>query len=140
MAEYRCHLVTPDNAGLLDSLEKGVFDAPVRADFLATCLASPQQFLIVAEAEGRVIGKALSYIFHFPDKPSEIYIEEIDVARKWRRQGVASALMDAVGAEGQKRGIAEYWLVTEKDNKAARALYEQKAHREEKAVWYEFYC
>lgn len=140
MTKIAYHLISEDNADLLDRIEKGVFDAPVREDFLAACLANPHQMLIVAVSGGAVIGKALSYIFHFPDKPSEIYVEEIDVAKKWRRQGVASALMDAVGTEGKKRGIAEYWLVTEKDNKAARALYEGKAHREEKAVWYEFYC
>ncbi|MEM8695532.1 MAG: GNAT family N-acetyltransferase [Pseudomonadota bacterium] len=140
MADYRCHLIVEENASLLDTVEKGVFEAPVRADFLSVCLANPQQFLIVAEADGRVIGKALSYIFHFPDKPSEIYVEEIDVAKAWRRKGVASALMDAVGAEGRARGIAEYWLITEKDNDGARALYERKAHKRQKSIWYEFYC
>ncbi|QLC25185.1 GNAT family N-acetyltransferase [Parasphingopyxis algicola] len=140
MADYEYHLVTEANAMLLDAVEKRVFEAPVRADFLSTCLANPNQFLIVAEAEGRVIGKALAYIFHFPDKPSEIYVEEIDVAKDWRRKGIATGLMDAVGAEGRKRGIAEYWLITEKDNDRARSLYEQKAHRRQKSIWYEFYC
>ncbi len=140
MAEIAYHLITAENAGLLDHIKKGVYDAPIKADFLAACLANPHQILMVAVADGAVIGKAQAYIFYFPEKPAEIYIEEIDVAKKWRRQGVATGLMDAVGAEGKKRGIAEYWLITEKDNKGARALYERKAHREEKAVWYEFYC
>ncbi|NNC73212.1 MAG: GNAT family N-acetyltransferase [Sphingomonadaceae bacterium] len=144
MADIDYHLIAADNRDLLDAVEKQVFEAPVRDDFLDACLANPNQFLIVAvaEAEGksRVVGKALSYVFYFPDKPAEIYIEEIDVAKKWRRQGVASGLMNAVGVEGKKRGIAEYWLITEKDNDGARALYERTAHNEQKSVWYEFYC
>ncbi len=140
MADFTCALIDTGNAALLDTIEDGVFDAPVRGDFLAQCLANPNQFLIVAIADGRVIGKALAYVFHFPDKPSEIYVEEIDVAKKWRRQGIASALLDAVGAEGKTRGIAEFWLVTEKDNKPARKLYDGKAHKKQKSVWYEFYC
>lgn len=140
MADIDYHLITADNRDLLGAIEKQVFEAPVRDDFLDACLANPHQFLIVAVADAKVIGKALSYIFFFPDKPAEIYIEEIDVAKKWRRKGIASGLMDAVGAEGKKRGIAEYWLITEKDNEGARALYERTAHNEQKSVWYEFYC
>jgi ribosomal protein S18 acetylase RimI-like enzyme len=134
------HLITRDNAALLDAAEKGVFDGKVKADFVAACLANPNQFLIVAEADGRAIGKALAYVFFFPDKPAEIYVEEIDVAKPWRRRGIGSALLEAVGAEGKRRGIAEFWLVAEKDNKPARKLYERTAHRKEKSVWYEFYC
>ncbi|MBC2779193.1 GNAT family N-acetyltransferase [Parasphingopyxis marina] len=140
MGDIGYHLITADNAALLEAADKGVFDGKVKPDFVAACLANPNQFLIVAEADGRAIGKALAYMFFFPDKPAEIYVEEIDVAKPWRRQGVASALLDAVGAEGKRRGIAEFWLVTEKENKAARRLYERKAHRTEKSVWYEFYC
>lgn len=140
MAEIEYHSITAENAALLGTIEKGVYEAPVREDFLAACLGNPHQFLIVAVADGKVIGKAQAYVFHFPEKPPEIYIEEIDVAKKWRRRGVATGLMESVGAEGKKRGIAEYWLVTEKDNKGARALYARKAHRHEKSVWYEFYC
>ncbi|MGJ8537799.1 MAG: GNAT family N-acetyltransferase [Parasphingopyxis sp.] len=140
MAEIDFHVITAENADLLDHVEKGVYEAPIRADFLEACLANPNQFLIVAVADGAVVGKAQAYIFHFPEKPAEIYIEEIDVAKKWRRQGVATGLMEAVGAEGKKRGIAEYWLITEKGNKGARALYERTAHRQQKSVWYEFYC
>ncbi len=140
MADIEFHLVDEDNRDLLGNIDKGVFEAPVREDFLDACLANPHQFLIVAVAEGKVVGKAISYVFHFPDKPSEIYIEEIDVAKKWRRQGVATGLMNAVAQEGRRRGIAEYWLVTEKDNDGARALYERTAHKKQKSVWYEFYC
>ena len=140
MADFECHVIGADNASLLNDIAPGVFEAPVREDFLSTCLDNSQQFLIVAVGDGQVVGKAISYVFHFPEKPSEIYIEEIDVAKDWRRQGVASALMQAVGAEGKRRGIAEYWLVTEKDNKGARALYERTAHNRQKSVWYEFYC
>lgn len=140
MAEISFETISGDNRHLLDQIEPKVFEGPVRSDFLDGCLANPNQFLIVAVAGGKVVGKAISYVFHFPDKPSEIYIEEIDVAKKWRRQGVASGLMDAVGEEGRRRGIAEYWLITEKDNDGARALYERRAHRQQKSVWYEFYC
>ena len=140
MAEIEFHRITADNIALFDTIAKGVYEAPVRENFLRACLASPDQILMVAVADGAVVGKAQAYIFHFPEKPSEIYIEEIDVAKKYRRRGIATGLMDAVGAEGRKRGIAEYWLVTEKDNDGARALYERKAHRRQKSVWYEFYC
>lgn len=140
MAEIEYHLITADNASLLDHIETGVYEAPIKADFLAASLANPHQILVVAVANDVVVGKAQAYVFYFPEKPAEIYIEEIDVAKKWRRQGVASALMNAVGAEGKKHGIVEYWLVTEKDNDGARALYERTTHKEQKSVWYEFYC
>ena len=45
------------------------------------------------------IGKAISYALHFPEKLSEIYIEEINVAENFRCIGVATALMKDLGAE-----------------------------------------
>ena len=140
MANIEYVAVTADNSAVLDSIEDGVFDGPVRSDFLDACLANPHQFLIVALDGAKVVGKALGYVFHLPDKPAEIYVEELDVAKKWRRRGIATGLMRAVGEEGRRRGIAEYWLIAEKGNKAAHALYRRLAHKRHKSVWYEFYC
>jgi ribosomal protein S18 acetylase RimI-like enzyme len=117
-----------------------VFEAPIKSDFVAQCLANPHQFLIVACDGDKVVGKAQSYVFFFPEKPAETYIEEIDVAKKYRRKGIATGLMDAVGREAKKRGCTEYWLVTEKNNKGAQALYERTSKHTEKSIWYEFYC
>lgn len=140
MANIEYVPITAQNVATLDAVEEGVFNGPVRSDFLQACLANPHQFLIVALDGQKVVGKALGYVFYLPDKPAEIYVEELDIAKQWRRQGIATGLMRAVSEEGKRRGIAEYWLIAEKGNKPAHALYRQLAHKRQKSVWYEFYC
>jgi [ribosomal protein S18]-alanine N-acetyltransferase len=56
----------------------------------------------------------------------ECEILALGVLPNYRRAGVASTLLDAVTAEGQRRGTRRLFLEVAADNIAARALY--RAH------------
>lgn len=52
-------------------------------------------------------------------------VRDIYVNPRWRRSGVARALLDAVRAAAQQRGASRLTLQTEDDNVAALRLYER---------------
>jgi aminoglycoside 6'-N-acetyltransferase I len=111
---------------LVKRIAEDVFDEPVRPDRLAAYLASPGHFMIVALADGIVVGQCAAVIHRHPDKVSELYIDEVGVSPAFQRQGIARKMLDAMFALGREQGCGEAWVGTEPDNVAARALYESR--------------
>ena len=82
--------------------------------------------MIVALADGLVVGQCAAVIHRHPDKVSELYIDEVGVSPAFQRQGIARQMLDAMFALGREQGCGEAWVGTEPDNVAARALYESR--------------
>jgi len=64
---------------LVKYVAEDVFDEPVRPDRLAAYLASPGHLMVVAMADGLVVGQCAAVIHRHPDKASELYIDEVGV-------------------------------------------------------------
>ena len=111
---------------LVKRIAEDVFDEPVRPDRLSSYLASPGHFMIVALADGLVVGQCAAVIHRHPDKVSELYIDEVGVSPTLQRQGIARKMLDAMFALGREHGCGEAWVGTEPDNVAARALYDTR--------------
>ncbi|MER9894994.1 GNAT family N-acetyltransferase [Mesorhizobium sp. M0119] len=103
-----------------------VFDEPVRPDRLSAYLAEPGHFMVVALADGIVVGQCAAVVHRHPDKVSELYIDEIGVAPAFQRQGIATRMLGAMFALGREHGCEEAWVGTEPDNVAAREFYESR--------------
>ncbi|RWE68232.1 MAG: GNAT family N-acetyltransferase [Mesorhizobium sp.] len=103
-----------------------VFDEPVRPDRLAAYLREPAHFMIIAVAEGIVVGQCAAVIHRHPDKVSEFYVDEVGVSPAFQRQGIATKMLDAMFELGREHGCEEAWVGTEPDNIAARAPYEAR--------------
>jgi GNAT superfamily N-acetyltransferase len=56
-------------------------------------------------------------------------VRDVFVDPRWRRTGVARALLDGVRSAAQRRGALRLTLQTEDDNDAALRLYEQYGFR-----------
>lgn len=54
---------------------------------------------------------------------SWLYIDEVDVSPKFRRQGIGKALMKKLFEIGKQMGLKEAWVGTEPDNDGANHLY-----------------
>jgi ribosomal protein S18 acetylase RimI-like enzyme len=100
-------------------------DAPVPARFLA----DPHTLLIVAEEESGPVGWAYGYELLRPEGWSSLFLYEIEVLPAARRRRVGSALITEMLAEARRRGCMEMWLVTERGNEEATALYESAGAR-----------
>ncbi len=53
----------------------------------------------------------------------QMFVYEIDVAPSWRRQGLATALLQEITALARAEGMFEALVLTSRSNKAARFLY-----------------
>lgn len=115
------HFLDEGTAPLLD--QGTVFDGPVRSDQLAAFISDPGHLMILAEHTGRVVGFASGTILLHPDKAAALFINEVGVETDMRRKGIARALIRRLMDEGRARGCSGFWLATETDNAAARALY-----------------
>jgi aminoglycoside 6'-N-acetyltransferase I len=131
-------LLGPDDLGVLDRVADDVFDGPVRARWASAFLADRRHHLVVALADGVVVGMASAVDYVHPDKAPQLWINEIGVAPAHRRRGVGRRLLDALLAHGRTLGCTEAWLGTEDDNVAARRLYESAGSAPERFVMYSF--
>ena len=111
---------------LVMRVAEDVFDEPVRPDRLAAYLSQPGHFMVVALADGAVVGQCAAVIHRHPDKVAELYIDEVGVSPAFQRQGIARKMLDAMFAIGRENGCEEAWVGTEPDNLPARALYESR--------------
>lgn len=79
---------------LVMRVAEDVLDEPVRPDRLAAYLREPGHFMVVAVAEGIVVGQCAAVIHRHPDKVSELYIDEVGVSPAFLRQGIATKMLD----------------------------------------------
>jgi aminoglycoside 6'-N-acetyltransferase I len=116
--------LTADNAATLGRVATDVFDEPVDPARVAAYLREPGHHLILAVADGLVVGQCAAVIHRHPDKPTELYIDEVGVAPAWQRQGIARRMLAEMFALGRSLGCEEAWVGTETGNVAALRLYE----------------
>ncbi|HKD22998.1 MAG TPA: GNAT family N-acetyltransferase [Rhizomicrobium sp.] len=116
------HLEAGD-AAVLDRIANGVFDNALRKEFVAEFLRGPQNHLCVAIDDNVVVGFASAIVYNHPDKPREMWINEVGVAPSHQGQGLGKALLAALFERARTLGCHEAWVLTETDNSAARALY-----------------
>jgi ribosomal protein S18 acetylase RimI-like enzyme len=90
----------PGDDALVMQVAEDVFDEPVRPDRLAAYLRESGHFMIVALADGLVVGQCAAVIHRHPDKVSELYIDEVGVSPAFQRQGIAQNMFDAMFAIG----------------------------------------
>ena len=128
--------ITPQNAGLLDRVAHGTFDHPIDSDRLACYLVNSQNWMCVALVDGVVVSMCMCVVHDYPDKPSELFLDEFGTGVDWRAQGAARSILKKVFDRADAQGIEEIWLITESHNVAARALYEGTGAKGEPALIY----
>jgi ribosomal protein S18 acetylase RimI-like enzyme len=134
--EFR--ILGPGDEAILGRIAEGVFDEPVRPDRLNAYLAEPNHHLMVALADGLVVGQVAAVIHRHPDKAPELYIDEVGVGDDWLRQGIAQGMMERMFAFGRSLGCEESWVATESDNAPAIALYRKFGAEPVHMVYFEY--
>ncbi len=119
-----------------------VFDAPVRRDYAEAFLADSNSVIAVALHRDTVVGMASALTYRHPDKPLQMFVNEVGVASAYLRRGIGKALVSCLLKAARDLGCAEAWVATEVDNDPARALYRALGGEEsdDKAVVYTFNC
>lgn len=118
------------DAGVLARVAPEVFDEPVDDRWTAELLADARHHLAVALEDGVVVGMASAVSYVNPDKPPELWINEVGVAPTHQGRGLGKRLLQALLARGRELGCGEAWVLTDHANTAARRLYSAAGGRE----------
>ncbi len=122
-ASIEVTLLGPGEAHLLDRVAPDVFDHEIVPANAAAFLAEPHCHLAVAIDDGVVVGFASALDYLGPDKPRELWIDEVGVAPSHHRRGLGKRLLAALFEAGRARGCVTAWVLTEPGNVEANGLY-----------------
>jgi aminoglycoside 6'-N-acetyltransferase I len=100
-----------------------VFDNPIDPELTAEFLGDPRHHLAVAIDDGLVVGFASAIHYVHPDKPPQLWINEVAVAPEYQRRGLGKAVLRALFEVGRAHKCTVAWVLTDRTNAAAMALY-----------------
>ena len=137
MPDWKIRLAGPSDD--LAVLAADIFDGPANSQatrhFLGSAgAADPRNILVLAEMDGHLVGFASGTVLDHPDKPRNLFVQELGVNDEVQRRGIARALLADLRAEGRARGCCATWVLTEEDNLPARATYAATEGKETRGV------
>jgi aminoglycoside 6'-N-acetyltransferase I len=116
-------LLGPGDEAVLRNVAPDVFDFPIQDTLAAEFLADPRHHIAVAVDRGTVVGFASAVHYLHPDKPAELWINEVGVAGTHRRRGLARRILHALLERGGELGCREAWVLADRGNEPALRLY-----------------
>lgn len=130
----------PPDGAALDRVAAGVFDGPVEARWWAEFRADARHHLAVALDGDVVVGMASGVHYVHPDKPPELFVNEVGVADAYQGRGIGGRVLRALLDHGRALGCAQAWVLTSPGNAAAVRLYAGAGGRaaDEPTVLYAF--
>ena len=76
--------VTKDNTDVLGKVAPDVFDAAIEPKLLAGYVEESNHLMFVAVADGLVVGQLIGVVHRHPDKPAELYLDNLGVEPDFR--------------------------------------------------------
>lgn len=131
-------MLGPQERSVLDRVAAEVFDAPVIDRWAEEFFADPRHHLAVAFDGEVVVGMASAVHYVHPDKPPELWINEVGVAPSHQGVGIGRRIMARLLDHGRALGCVAAWVLTEEDNTAARRLYASSGGTDDRTVIYTF--
>jgi aminoglycoside 3-N-acetyltransferase I len=111
---------------------------PPDDDYCRSLLADSNVILIAAIADGRVVGGLGGYrLRKFERARSEIYIYDLAVAEDMRRQGIATALIEAVRQIARETDCWMIFVQGDQEDEPAIALYRKLGVSEEQPLHFD---
>jgi ribosomal protein S18 acetylase RimI-like enzyme len=124
-------ILESSDVSILDNVSPDVFDNAVDPRWTQEFVADPRHHLAVALDAGLVVGMASGVHYVHPDKPPELWINEVGVADTHQGQGIGRRLLAALLDHAKTLGCTEAWVLTGSDNAAAQRLYAAAGGRRE---------
>lgn len=115
--------LSQSNAALLNNIAPDVFDNAIDPRSLSAFLADPRHIMFVAVHDGVVVGMASAFEYFHPDKPSQLFVNEVGVTPAHQRRGIGRKLVEALLDAARTRGCVFAWLGTATDNTAGQACF-----------------
>lgn len=126
-------------AGQLNAMFAAVFadaesylSSPPRGSYFTRILGRDEVIALAAVKEEEVVGGLVAYVLHkLEQQRSEIYIYDLAVAEAHRRQGIATALIEALNTIADAVGAWVIYVQADYGDEPAIALYQKLGRREE---------
>ena len=117
-------LLGPSDLNILKNVAENVFDDPINSSSAQEFLTDPRHRLVVALDNNVIVGFVSAVIYVHPDKSApELWINEIGVAPAHQQRGIGKSLMQAILEEAKRSGCSEAWVLTDRINLPAMAMY-----------------
>ena len=113
----------PGDEGVLQNVAQEVFDNPINPALTKEFLEDRHHHIAVAVDDGCVVGFASAVDYIHPDKSRELWINEVGVAPSHRGKGLGKAVLRALLEVGRAKGCQTAWVLTDRGNPGAMALY-----------------
>jgi len=98
---------------------------------VAEFLTDPRHHLVAALDDGQVIGFVSAVHYVHPDKPTELWLNEVSVAPSHQNRGVGRLMLANMLALGRELGCRCAWVLTDRANIPAMRLYASAGGLEE---------
>ena len=132
--EYEIRVLTASDEAVLQNVAPEVLDRGTDWQLTREFLADQRHHMVVAIDEaGMVIGFASGVHYVHPDKPAQMFINEVGVAPSHQGQGIGRAVVQRIVQLASDLGCKEAWVLTDRENAAAMRMYERAGGRREKA-------
>jgi len=139
MAEqFTVKVLSKDDVHLLMNVDSDVFDNPTDEKLATEFLNDPRHHIVAGIVNNAIIGFASAVHYIHPDKPPELWINEVGVVPLYQNRGIGKAIMKEMLRLGRELGCKTAWVLTEKENEAANGLYKSAGGVGSDAVMYEF--
>lgn len=113
-----------DERALLDRVAPDVFDCAIDDRWCTAFFEDPRHHLAVALDGAVVVGFASAVHYVHPDKPPELWINEVGVAPSHQQQGLGRRLLGVLLDHARNLGCVQAWVLTSPTNTAAQRLYQ----------------
>ena len=116
--------LSADNIETMRRLSRQFKNAEIDQAAAKRFLDDPANYLIVCLEGDEVAGFVLAYALRRIDiDKNMIYIHEVDVDQKHRQQGCATKMIEFTKAIGKQQNAHCVFVITNRSNEAAMALY-----------------
>ena len=116
-------ILRSSDGDVLANVAPDLFDEPLDPQLVAEFLNDDRHHLAVAIDQGLVVGMASGVHYVHPDKPAELWINEVGVAPTHQGKGIGKAVIETLLQHGRSLGCREAWVLTNRSNQAAMRLY-----------------
>ncbi len=117
-----------DRTLLLDSDD--LFDETPRAEWVDAFLGDPRHHMALALDQDACVGFLSAVDYVHPDKPPQLWINELGVVETRRREGIATSLIEAAMEKARGLFCTEMWVLADPTEEAIGFYESLNATRE----------